>query len=117
MKEETAKCSMQIILHAGDARDHIRKSLDYVAEFKFVEAEEEINKAKEEIVKAHRLQTDAIQQEMQNEKVEYSVLFAHAQDTLMTIYSELNISKHIIATSKQLDQRINNLERRKEDNQ
>ena len=31
--------------------------------------------------------------ENQGEKQEYTLLFAHAQDTLMTIYSEINIAK------------------------
>ena len=112
MNEETVNYAMQIILHAGDARDHIKKSLNYVSRFEFSDAEEEINKANEEIVKAHRVQTDAIQKEMQGEELEYSLLFTHAQDTLMTIYSEINIAKQILKISKQLDLRMTNIERR-----
>jgi len=33
---------------------------------------------------------------MSGEKYEYSMLFAHAQDTLMTIMSEINMSAEMI---------------------
>ena len=34
------------------------------------------------------------------EEREYSLLFAHAQDTLMTIYSEINIAKQLLKIFK-----------------
>lgn len=67
--------------------------------------------ASKEITKAHKIQTDAIQDEAAGEeKSEYSLLFAHAQDTLMTIMSEINLAKQIISISKTVDSRISALE-------
>ena len=59
-----------------------------------------MKKADKEIAEAHRIQTDAIQGEAKREKMEYSVLFTHAQDTLMTIYSEINLANQIIKIAK-----------------
>ena len=42
------------------------------------------------------------------------MLFAHAQDTLMTIYSEINIAKRMLAIFKAYDRRIEQLESRLE---
>ena len=110
MNEETVKNAMQIILHAGDARLKCKEALDLVAKFDFENAELKLKEAYKEITKAHKVQTDAIQGETRGEESEYSLLFAHAQDTLMTIYSELNIAKQMIMIFKNYESRIQNLE-------
>lgn len=109
MKEETenksVKDTMEIILHAGDAREFIVDAIDNVATYDYSKAEENMRKAEAELVIAHRLQTAKIQQEAEGKKVPYSVLFTHAQDTLMTINTEYNIVKHLIAVFKARDER------------
>ena len=64
----------------------------------------------EKITAAHKVQTDAIQGETRGEESEYSLLFAHAQDTLMTIYSEINIAKQLLKIFKSYEARIAALE-------
>ena len=59
---------------------------------------------------APQVQTDAIQSETRGETCEYSLLFAHAQDTLMTIYSEINIAKQLIKIFESFDKRLSALE-------
>jgi cellobiose PTS system EIIA component len=112
IKEHTAQNAMQIILHAGDARTHCMNALKAIENSDFVRAKEEIKLANDEIVQAHRLQTDAISRETQGEAGEYSVLFAHAQDTLMTVYSEINIAKRMINVFEVYDARLAKLEGR-----
>ena len=41
--------------------------------------------ARENITKAHRLQTEVIQNTVMNENQRLTMLFIHSQDTLMTI--------------------------------
>lgn len=105
---------MGIILHAGDARLCCKEALDAVAGFDFEKAAERMRAADKEIAEAHRIQTDAIQGEANGEKMEYSVLFAHAQDTLMTIYSEINMANQIIKIMKNYEERLKKLEERDE---
>lgn len=95
---------MDIILHAGDAREYIAKALDDVAVYDYDSAKNEMKKANEELVIAHRLQTKKIQEEAEGKQIKYSVLFTHAQDTLMTINSEFNITKHLIKLFQIRDQ-------------
>lgn len=110
MNEQTIQDAMQIILHAGDARKYCMEALKAIETSDFETAEEKMVLANEEIVQAHHIQTDAITAETSGEEGHYSVLFAHAQDTLMTIYSELNIAKRMLAIFKTYDQRIQQIE-------
>lgn len=110
MTEETASIAMDIIMHAGDARVHCMNALDTLASADFRAAQKEMAQAKEKITQAHRIQTDQIQAEVNGAPSEYSLLFAHAQDTLMTINSEVNMTKHLINTFKAYDERLKKLE-------
>ncbi|MCR0568808.1 PTS lactose/cellobiose transporter subunit IIA [[Clostridium] innocuum] len=111
MDENVIQNAMQIILHAGDARLKCKKALDSIIEQDFVKAKQMMKEAQEDITKSHQLQTDAIQDETRGEKKEYSLLFAHAQDTLMTVYSELNIAKQMIAIFESYEKRLQTLEK------
>ena len=84
--------AMQIIMSAGDARVSCNDALKAIAEGSVETAKELIKKAEGQIAEAHHVQTDAIQGSIGGETQTYSLLFAHAQDTLMTVYSEIDMS-------------------------
>ena len=111
MTEQTAQVSMSIILNAGDARLALKEAVTFTLNLEYDKAEEKMALANQKIVVAHQIQTDAIQSEVTGESKEYSVLFAHAQDTLMTVYSEIYQTKNLIAVFKQLNERIERLEK------
>ncbi|MFC6177697.1 PTS lactose/cellobiose transporter subunit IIA [Companilactobacillus huachuanensis] len=104
---KSVKDTMEIIINAGDARAFVADALDNVGDFDYVSAKDNIKKADEKLVVAHRLQTKKLQEEAEGEDIKYSVLFTHAQDTLMTIMSEYNLAKHLIAVFEKRDQKIN----------
>ncbi|MFV0381646.1 MAG: PTS lactose/cellobiose transporter subunit IIA [Breznakia sp.] len=112
MKNTVVEAAMKIILHAGDARVECKQALDAIAETNFTLAKKKFEKAQKEITLAHKVQTDSIQKSMSDEKAEYSLLFAHAQDTLMTIYSEINIAKQLLKICREYDKRLSNLEKK-----
>lgn len=97
------KNTMEIILNAGDAREYITKAIDCVADYDYETARQEMKKANEKLLIAHRLQTNKIQEEAEGKPIEYSVLFTHAQDTLMTINSEYNIANNLIKLFEKRD--------------
>lgn len=110
MDEQIMQNAMQIIMFAGDARVCCKDALEAVAAQDYETAKAKLKDAQGKIAEAHHIQTDAIQGDVGGEeRMEYSVLFAHAQDTLMTIYSEINMTKHIINISENLDKRISEL--------
>lgn len=74
-------------------------------------AKEKLEEARKNIIEAHRVQTDAIQEETRGVSSEYSLLFAHAQDTLMTINSEVLIAKELVKIIDSIDGRLAKLEK------
>lgn len=102
--------SMKIILNAGDARLTIKEALDSVAVCDFETAKEKLAEAKKKITAAHGVQTETIQGEARGEKIDFSLLFSHAQDTLMTIMSEWNTANHIVRLFEVYDGRLRKLE-------
>ncbi len=89
--------SMQIILHAGDARKNVLMALNAAADEDYPAAQEAFAKADIHIEQAHLAQTDMIQKSLEEEHFTLpNFLFIHAQDTLMTIMSEVNMGKAMV---------------------
>lgn len=102
-KEHLNEQSMIMILHAGDAREKIMEALDLVTEDEFEKAEELITAAKKNLNESHKIQTMIVQKEAKEKPYYYSMLFSHAQDTLMTIQSEYNITRKLIKIVKKIE--------------
>lgn len=103
--------SMNIIVQAGEARDCVMKSLDDIAANDFISAEKNLNNAKDKITAAHNIQTEIIQTAIREEEKDYNILFSHAQDTLMSITSEMNIADKLLGIIKNIDMRLKKLEK------
>ena len=86
--EKLIQISMKVIMHAGDARDYIRKAGSKLTQKDYEVIDDLLKKAGEELVLAHRAQTEVLQNEASGNGIQMTVLFSHAQDTLMTIESE-----------------------------
>lgn len=99
-QKDLISVAMQIILHAGDARNLASDALVEAKQFHFDKAAELMAQAEAAITSAHKSQTEVIQGEASGNSYEYSLLFAHAQDTLMTINSELRLSRELIDVIK-----------------
>ncbi len=110
MDEQIVEKAMDIIMHAGDARLACKKSLDCLMAGDVAASREQMKLADEEIAQAHHVQTDCIQGAIGGEEFPYNVLFAHAQDTLMTIYSEIGLAKQLTDVYEALDGRLKKLE-------
>lgn len=95
--EELNQAAMQIILHAGDARTLIMKAVNLVCEHDDINAAQDcLKEAKKLLEKGHQIQTDYIQKTVANENQKPCLLFNHAQDTLMVIYSEQLMVKNML---------------------
>jgi len=88
--------AMQIILHAGDARNNMSDAISEAAQGNTRKADELMQTAQDNINKAHEAQTKIIQNEMAGQTYEPCILFTHAQDTLMTVMSEMKFSSELI---------------------
>ncbi len=104
--------SMNIIMSAGDARLKASEAVDAIAEGRLDDAKALLKEADKLQAKAHNIQTDMIQGDIRggDEKMGYFVLFAHAQDTLMTIQVEINMTKAMLKIAQKYEERIAALE-------
>lgn len=91
---------MNIIINAGDCKNHAYMALSNVNEGNYEEAEKEMELSSDAIAKAHDSQTMFLYKEANNEKIDISVLFVHAQDHLMTALTEKNLIEQIIELRK-----------------
>lgn len=112
MNQEIVQASMQIILYAGDAREANLEAVEAMQNGDFDKAKMQLKIAEDNITVAHKAQTDKIQAETRGEKGEYSLLFAHAQDTLMTINSEIILTKSLMKVFEKYEDRIHQLEQK-----
>ncbi len=101
------KISMNIILPAGDARNKASEALDAIMNDDTSKAEQLLKEAKEYVKQAHKAQTEVLQalasmEYAGKEEPKLPMLFIHAQDTIMTIMSEVNLTEKLIAMYKKL---------------
>lgn len=93
--EEMNAQAMEMIVHAGNGRTLLNRALDALYEGDEETYNERMAEAKKEMTAAHGAQTKVLQSTIQDEEVKPNILFTHAQDTLMTIMSEINVAKHL----------------------
>lgn len=90
--------AMGIIMSAGDARNHAQESIEALLAGDEARADELLEQAKKDLLDGHRAQTAIIQEEARYEMTtrkssQMPLLFIHAQDTIMTIMSEVNLTE------------------------
>ncbi|CAI3245089.1 MAG: PTS lactose/cellobiose transporter subunit IIA [Paraclostridium bifermentans] len=105
--EELEMAIMNIIINAGDCKNHAYMALNYVNERNYEEADKEIQLSSNALAKAHDGQTTFLHKEANGEKIDMSVLFVHAQDHLMTAITEKNLIEQIMELRKIVNTLIN----------
>lgn len=106
--DKVVQVAMQIVIEAGDARNAVGKALDCAAKFDFAGAKEYMEEAGSHISQAHNAQTEMIQSEIAGtENIQPSLLFNHAQDTLMTVMSEIHLSEKMIQVFESFYNKMN----------
>lgn len=108
--------AMEIIMNAGDARDFAAQAMNAIAKGNLDEAKALLKEADKVQSAAHNVQTEMIQGDIRGgeEKMGYYVLFAHAQDTLMSIQVEINMTKSMLKIAKNYEARLAALENKTE---
>lgn len=110
LDESMIEVAMNIITEAGDARLEVGKSLESMEQGDFAAAKEHLAQARKLLAKAHGMQTDIIQSEGEGELRQHPLLFIHAQDTLMTVNSELTLARKLQGILERIETRLSKLE-------
>lgn len=95
-ENELIPVAMQIILHAGNGRTKAQEAISFAKKKDFESARAALKEAKGNIVLAHKSQTTVIQNEAAGKSYTPCLLFTHAQDHLMTITSEVNMTRDLV---------------------
>jgi PTS system cellobiose-specific IIA component len=109
LKYDFPTISMNIIMPAGDARTKIEEAFSAALNGNFDEAYKLLDEGNQFIKTAHKAQTDILQslaldEFNGNNQTILPMLFIHAQDTIMTIMSEYNMTKQNIAILKKVEE-------------
>ena len=97
------KLAFELISNSGSARSYSFEALSLVKEGKTDEANEKMEIAREEILKAHKIQTQLIQKEANGDKIEINILLVHAQDHLMSSILPNDLIKEMIKMQEQIN--------------
>src|SRR5699024_11474014 len=82
--DSITEIAFQIILHAGNGKASAMEAIQEAKEGNFQAADQMIEKAGEELSKAHGLQTKLIQDEASGHENQINIILIHSQDHLMT---------------------------------
>lgn len=81
--EKITEAAMEIITYAGLAKSCYMEALGFAKQGKQTESEQKIKEGDESFIKAHHGHGELLQEEMEAEKPQISLLMAHAEDQLM----------------------------------
>ena len=101
-EQEWEQTLFQLILHAGNSRSSAKEAAEFAQEGDWENATAKMEEAEEEQLKAHKVNADVIRREAAGEKVEFSVLLAHALDLLVLAWSEIDYTYQYLDMSKRL---------------
>ena len=102
--EELNGQAMEMIVHSGNGRNMLNQALDALYDETY---EAKMTEAKKEMQTAHAAQTKALQETITDPEAKPDILFTHAQDTLMTVMSEINTARHLAKIMKKLKEIAN----------
>lgn len=81
--EKISETAMQVITYSGMAKSCYMEALELAKQGKFQESADKMEEGTGHFVEAHHGHMDVLQQEMEKEEPQISLLMTHAEDQLM----------------------------------
>lgn len=94
--EEIQMIAFTIILHSGNAKTEIHQAFKSMRASDFNKAQQQLENANEEVLKAHQSQTELLQTYARGTKVEMEMIMVHAQDHLMNTMTLREIALEMV---------------------
>ncbi|WP_042251790.1 PTS cellobiose transporter subunit IIA [Leuconostoc mesenteroides] len=82
--EDIQVVAFEIILHSGNARTMVHKAFEAMREKKFKLSNENLKLSNDELLLAHKSQTNLLQEYAEGSHIDMEIILVHAQDHLMT---------------------------------
>lgn len=86
----------QIIVNGGNARSFAMEAVALAKKGDIAGARDFLQKSADELSKAHKIQTELIQNEAAGKRTEVTLLMVHAQDHLMNAITVRDLAKEIV---------------------
>ncbi len=102
--EELQQAAFAIISIVGEAKVSYVKALSLAKSGSYEEAKEEIEKGNKTLAQAHHEHFGMIQREAEGHALEYSLLFTHAEDQLLTAEVFRDMAVEFLEVYKELNQ-------------
>lgn len=102
MENENQLKSFNLILHSGNAQSCAMEAIYSAKEDDFKTAKEKLEQAQEEMVLAHKVQTELLFGEANNEKYEINVLLIHAMDHMATSNVVVELAEELVGLHQKL---------------
>lgn len=95
--------SFQIISNVGTAKSLVMEALSAAKSGNYDESEEKLKEADQYFVEGHKVHASLIQKEAAGEPVEFSMLFMHAEDQLMSTETIATLVREMIEMYKKIN--------------
>lgn len=93
---EINEIAFQIILYGGNGRSSAMEAIQEAKEGNFEEADRLIEEANSELNKAHKFQTELLQNEARGYKNDINIILIHSQDHLMNAITVKDMAQEFI---------------------
>lgn len=93
---------MHLIVDSGSARSKALEAVAAAEEGDFSEAEKKLDESGAYLVKAHNVQTELIQEELNGSQTPVNLLMIHAQDHLMNAITVKELSEKMVQMYRRL---------------
>ncbi|MCP1110858.1 PTS system cellobiose-specific IIA component [Lachnospiraceae bacterium PF1-21] len=103
MDQEREMLVMNLIVDAGSAKSSALEAIALAREGKMEEARAALERANEDISRAHGTQTGLIQNEAKGNKTEIDLFMVHAQDHVMTAILAKDLAAEMVELYGKLD--------------
>ncbi len=87
---------MELVVNGGDARSKALEAITAASKRDFDLADSKIKECNVSLNKAHIFQTDLIQQELNGDKIDVSLIVIHGQDHLMNAMTVRDLAVQMI---------------------
>ncbi len=94
---------MELVCYAGNAKSMALQAVMKAEDKDMEAAQEQLKKAKEELHKAHTIQTDLMAKEIQGEPIEKSILLIHSQDHFMAANTVIELAERFLKLYERLE--------------
>ncbi len=97
--------AMSLIVNSGEGRSLSFEALKLAREGNYQGAKEKLKEAKQQSLKAHKVQTELITKESSGEDFDLGLLMVHAQDHLMTSILANDLISEMVEMYQKLEEK------------